>query len=169
MSHGGNPRVTPENWTWSAGPLKAGPCVLVDVDGVIANGWHRQHFLQNGRRDWKSFFANACDDSPIDGSVALTQQFSSDTAVMLLTARPHNLHAITVDWVRKHGYRWDGLIMRHRSDGGLSSPEFKRRSLQELRQHGFEPQLAIDDDQRNVDMFRSEAIPTLYLHSGYYE
>ena len=148
--------------------MTPGACVLVDVDGVIADGWHRQHFLQNGQRDWKNFFANAFGDTPIDGSVALTQQFASDTTVVLLTARPHNLHTITVDWVQQHGHRWDLLIMRHRSDGGLSSPKFKQRSVRELCERGFEPKLAIDDDQRNVDMFRSEGIAALYFHSGYY-
>jgi len=125
--------------------------------------------LQGDTRDWKNFFANSFGDTPIDGSVALTQQFDPDTAVVLLTARPHNLHTMTVDWVREHGHRWDLLIMRHRSDGALSSPKFKQRSVHELRERGFEPQLAIDDDQRNITMFRSEAIPSLYLHSGYYE
>ena len=159
----------PENWTWSDGVVPAGPCVLVDVDGVIADGWHRQHFLQNGQKDWKNFFANAFADTPIDGSIALTKNFDPGTIVVLLTARPHNMHTMTLKWLADHGHRWDLLIMRHRSDGGLSSPKFKQRSVQELRDRSYEPQLAIDDDQRNVDMFRSEAIPTLYLHSGYYE
>lgn len=162
----------PGNWTFSTEtvePVVAGPCVLVDVDGVIADGMHRQHFLQDGRRDWKNFFDNAVGDPPIEGSVALTQQFDPTLWVVLLTARPHNLLAITVDWVHEHGYRWDLLIMRDRRDGGLSSPEFKRRSVHELRERGFTPRLAMDDDQRNVDMFRSEDIPTLYVHSGYYE
>ena len=160
---------TPENWTWSGGEVSAGACVLVDVDGVIADGWHRQHFLQNGQRDWKNFFANAFGDTPIAGSKALVDQFDENLAVVLLTARPHNLHEVTVDWVREHNYRWDLLVMRGRSDGGLSSPKFKRRSVDELRERGFDPQLAIDDDQRNVDMFRDAGIETLYLHSGYYE
>lgn len=143
--------------------------MLVDVDGVIADGWHRQHFLQNGQRDWKNFFANAGDDAPIDGSVALTQQFDPAVSVVLLTARPHDLHDITVDWVAEHGHRWDLLIMRDRSDGRLSSPKFKQRSVHELQARGFAPQLALDDDQRNIDMFRAEGLPALYLHSGYYE
>lgn len=161
--------AVPENWTWAGEPLEPGPCVLVDVDGVISNGWHRQHFLQNGKRDWKNFFANAAGDTPIDGSIALTRQFDPAIAVVLLTARPHNLQSVTVDWVREHGHRWDLLIIRHRSDGGLSSPKFKQRSLHELIERGFRPQLAIDDDQRNIDMFRTEGLDALYLHSGYYE
>jgi len=160
---------TPENWTWANDPVAAGPCVLVDVDGVIADGWHRQHFLQDGKKDWKNFFANAFGDTPIAGSVALTRQFDPAVALVLLTARPHNLHDVTVDWVREHGHRWDLLIMRHRSDGGLSSPKFKQRSVHELQERGFVPKLAIDDDQRNIDMFRAEGLDALYLHSGYYE
>lgn len=159
----------PENWTWADGPIAAGPCVLVDVDGVIADGWHRQHFLQDGKRDWKNFFANAFADSPIEGSVEMTHDFDEGTAVVFLTARPHNLHEVTVEWIQEHGYRWDVLIMRHRSDGGLSSPKFKRRSVDELIERGFDPQLAIDDDQRNIDMFSDAGLPVRYVHSGYYE
>lgn len=159
----------PGNWTWSAGEVEPGPCVLVDVDGIIADGWHRQHFLQDGQKDWKNFFANAFGDRPIAGSVALTESFDKSMTVVLLTARPHNLHEVTVEWVGEHGYRWDLLIMRARSDGGLRSPEFKRRSVQELRDLGFTPELAIDDDQRNIDMFRDEGLNALYIHSGYYE
>lgn len=159
----------PDNWTWAVGPVAPGPCVLVDVDGVIADGWHRQHFLQNGRRDWKNFFANAPHDTPIEGSIALLEHFDEALGVVLLTARPDELRAATVDWLVDYGYRWDLLVMRGRADARFSSPDFKRRSVEVLRQRGFEPRLAMDDDQRNVDMFRDLGIETLYVHSGYYE
>lgn len=160
---------TAENWIWADAPAPAGPCVVVDVDGVIANGWHRQHFLQDGQRDWKNFFANAHGDDPIAGSVALLAQLGQASTVVLLTARPHSLREITLQWLDTHGYTWDLLILRRRSDGGVSSPEFKRRSVTELRAADLEPALAFDDDQRNVDMFRAEGIETMYVHSGYYE
>lgn len=143
--------------------------MLVDVDGVISNGWHRQHFLQGGRKDYKSFFANAYADTPIEGSIALLDQFASEVVVVLLTARPDDLRETTIDWLAGHRYRWELLVMRGTSDARFSSPDFKRRAVQDLRAHGFEPQLALDDDPRNVDMFRSEGIETLYVHSGYYE
>lgn len=159
----------PANWTWADGPVTAGPCVLIDVDGVIANGWHRQHFLQDGKKDWKNFFANAAGDSPILGSKAMLDHFAPDLTVVLLTARPDNLRQITIDWVAEHGYRHELLVMRGPGDGRYSSPDFKRRCVNDLRERGFVPQFAMDDDQRNVDMFRDEGIETLYIHSGYYE
>ena len=39
----------------------------------------------------------------------------------------------------------------------------------DLRDYGFELLLAIEDDRRNVEMFRSEGVPCVYLHSGYYD
>lgn len=99
----------------------------------------------------------------------LLERFDVDLTVVLLTARPDNLRQATVDWVVRHGYRWEVLVMRGHRDGGLSSPEFKRRSLNELREMGFAPQLALDDDLRNIKMFRDEGVAALYIHSGYYE
>ena len=34
---------------------------------------------------------------------------------------------------------------------------------------GFDLRLAFEDDRRNVEMFRAEGIPCLYVHSGYYD
>lgn len=165
----GGASEAPPNWTWQSQPVAPGPAVLVDVDGVIANGWHRQHHLQGAKKDWKSFFAEADLDDPIEGSVELLTQFAHGLTIVLLTSRPDYLRQITIDWVRRHDYRWEVLVMRGHRDGALSSPEFKRRSLDELRGHGFVPQLALDDDRRNIDMFRDEGVPSLYIHSGYYE
>lgn len=164
-----SPPAWPNNWNWNNGPVQAGPCVLVDVDGVIADGNHRQHYLSDGRRDWNGFFSAADADSPIPGSRALLESFSRDLVVVLLTARPDRLRQLTLDWLAGNGYRWDLLVMRGRGDARLSSPDFKRAGVKAIRDHGFEPQLAFDDDQRNVDVFRAEGIETLYIHSGYYD
>jgi len=95
--------------------------------------------------------------------------FDEQLCLVLLTARPHNLHGVTLSWLQAHRFRWDLLIMRERSDGGLSSPEFKRRSVHELRERDFDLRLALDDDRRNIEMFKDENISALYVHSGYYE
>ena len=38
-----------------------------------------------------------------------------------------------------------------------------------VRAYGFELRLAIEDDRRNVDMFHTEGVPCVYIHSGYYD
>jgi hypothetical protein len=37
-----------------------------------------------------------------------------------------------------------------------------------LRTYGFEVRLAVEDDPANLEMFESEGVPCLYVHSGYY-
>lgn len=159
----------PENWTWAGEPLSPCDVVVFDVDGVLSDGWHRQHFLQGGRRDWNGFFGAAADDTPIEGSIELLAAIDAAVGVVLLTSRPHRLHQVTLTFLADHGYRWDLLVMRGPSDGGLSSPQFKKRSLQELAAAQLAVQLVLDDDQRNIDVVRELGIPALYVHSGYYE
>ena len=158
-----------DNWIWAQDPLDGGPCIIVDVDGVISDGAHRQRFLRNGRRDWQAFFEHAVHDVPIEGSAAMIEHFDRNLAIVMLTARPNWLLEVTVGWLTGFEFRWDLLILRHRDDVRLSSPEFKRRSLAELRARDFDPRLALDDDRRNTDMYREEGVETLYVHSGYYE
>jgi hypothetical protein len=47
--------------------------------------------------------------------------------------------------------------------------DFKHSTVWDLRRAGFDLVMAFEDDRRNVAMFRSEGIPTLYVHSGYYD
>jgi hypothetical protein len=64
--------------------------------------------------------------------------------------------------------RWDLLVMRDFGDY-QASREFKQRSVEELRDFGFDLRLAFEDDIRNVAMFHAEGVPCIYIHSGYYE
>ena len=47
--------------------------------------------------------------------------------------------------------------------------DFKQLAVEDLRRYGFDLELAVEDDQRNVEMFRAEGIPCIYFHSGYYD
>jgi hypothetical protein len=159
-----------DTWRWRAGPVEPGPCVVFDVDGVLANADHRQDVLFAGgkRKNWKAFFAAAGDDALIEEVARLTTLIDPKLKVVLLTARPTSNRAITLTWLAQQDLRWDLLVMR--PDGDFrSSPEAKRLAVTELRDQGFDPQLAFDDDRRNVDMFHDEGIPCIYIHSGYYE
>ena len=158
-----------DNWTWNDAPLAPERIVVVDIDGVISDASHRQHFLAGDDRDWKGFFEAAEHDPPIPSFVHVLNLFDPALGVVLLTARPHYMHDITVAWLGKNGIRWDALIMRHKKDGNLQSPAFKRRSLRELRVQGYEVEAGFDDDIRNVEVIIDEGHHGIYIHSGYYE
>jgi hypothetical protein len=75
---------------------------------------------------------------------------------------------ITLDWLERNHLRWDLLVMRN-SGNYTNSPEFKRLTVKELRERDYEVKVAFEDDHRNIEMFKSEGVPCVYIHSGYYD
>jgi hypothetical protein len=158
----------PGHWTWRDGPVPPGPAVVVDLDGVLSDAASRQHYLESPRQDWRSFFDACGDDDVIEEMRVLLDLLDRDLRVVLLTARPERIHHLTEAWLRHYHIRWDLLLMRPYGDYDVSR-EFKQASVWDLRRAGYELRLAIEDDQRNVAMFRGEGIPCIYRHSGYYD
>jgi len=159
----------PSNWTWRANPVEPGGAAIVDVDGVISDGWHRQHHLDGENKDWDRFFSDVHADPPIQSLLELLAMVDRDVAVILLTARPHWVRQMTLDWLAENAVRWDLLAMRGESDAHIPAREFKRATVSQLRDRGFELKVALEDDPGNVAMFNEEGVPCVYIHSGYYE
>jgi hypothetical protein len=160
--------AVPPNWTWRDAPLAPGPAVVFDIDGVLSDAASRQHFIERGRRDWRAFF-DACGDDPLIEEVArLVDLLDPSLTVVLLTGRPVRVEPQTLAWLTRYGLRWDLLIMRDVGDYSAAR-EFKRDTVFDLRRYGFDLRLAFEDDRRNLEMFRGEGIPCVYIHSGYYD
>ena len=160
--------AVPDHWTWRDDPVEPGPAVVVDIDGVLSDAASRQHYLEAPRRDWQGFF-EACGDDPVIEEVkVLLDLLDPALRVVLLTARPQRVHQLTEAWLHRYKIRWDLLITRPWGDYDLSR-EFKQGTVWDLRRAGFELRLAFEDDRRNVEMFRGETIPCIYIHSGYYD
>jgi hypothetical protein len=159
--------VHPDTWHWRAGPVAAGPTVVFDIDGVLADASDRQHLLDRPRRDWDAFFEACGEDALIVEVARLLEIIDADHRIVLLTGRPIWVQEHTVDWLERHGLRWDLLVMRHWGDYSAARM-FKREVVGELREAGFELRLAFEDDPRNVEMFHGEGVPCIYIHSGYH-
>lgn len=158
--------MTP-GWTWRDGPVEPGPTVVVDIDGVLSDATARQHFLERRPQDWRGFFDSVGEDPLILELAVLLRLLDPVLRIVLLTGRPERVQGPTIAWLERYHVRWDVLAMRDRGDYGAAT-EFKREILHRLREAGFEPVLALDDDDRNVVMFRDEGVPTIYVHSGYF-
>lgn len=158
----------PPHWNWRDGPVAPGPAAVVDLDGVLSDAARRQHYLEAPRRDWRRFFDACGEDEVIEEVRVLLELLDRDLGIVLLTARPERVHPLTEAWLRRYRIRWDLLVMRPFGDYDLAR-EFKEASVWDLRAYGFELRLAIEDDRRNVAMFRAEGVPCLYMHSGYYD
>ena len=135
---------------------------------MLSDAASRQHFIERGRRDWRAFF-DACGDDPLIEEVArVVELLDPSLNVVLLTGRPVRVEPQTLAWLTRYGLRWDLLIMRDVGDYAAAR-EFKRDTVHDLRRYGFDLRLAFEDDRRNLEMFRAEGIPCVYIHSGYYD
>ncbi len=159
---------THSNWLWREQVLDAGPTVVFDLDGVLSDASSRQHYIEYPYPDWDAFFHACGDDELIDDVGRLLDVIDDDHRIVLLTARPMRVQPQTLGWLDRYGLRWDSLIMRDFGDY-MAARTFKQRTVHELRAKQFDLRLAFEDDPRNVHMFRSEGVPCVYIHSGYYE
>lgn len=159
----------PSHWLVCGRPSISGPTVIFDIDGVLSDAADRLHYFEPGlRQNWDEFFASCGDDPLIAEVAALLSYLDKDLNTVLLTARPVAVQEQTIAWLKNFALRCDLLIMRNYGDH-TAAQEFKSETVDELRAKKIEPVLAFEDDQRNVDMFRSKGIPCVYIHSGYYE
>jgi phosphoglycolate phosphatase-like HAD superfamily hydrolase len=148
--------------------VPAGKAVVFDLDGVLSDAASRQHYLESGRRDWDAFF-EACGQDPLIEEVAvLLGLLDPGISIILLTARPLRVQPQTLAWLARYQLRWDLLIMRDFGDHA-SAARFKQWTVRQLRDYGFDLQLAFEDDRRNLEAFRHEGVPCIYIHSGYYD
>ena len=167
--------AVPDNWFFrdggTDGAPSGGPLVILDLDGVISDASHRQHYLRGAFKDFRGFFTAATADPPLETGRALAASVDRDHSVAILTARPNYMADDTRAWLAANEIRHDLLILRPKWGRGSrgASADFKRNELNRLRAVGYEVTAAIDDDERIIEMYRSEGVFALYTHSGYYE
>tara|TARA_Y100001970_G_C14237855_1_gene863018 strand:- start:2593 stop:3072 length:480 start_codon:yes stop_codon:yes gene_type:complete len=155
-------------WTWNKELPKDSEIVIFDLDGVISDASHRQHFLKGEEKDWDGFFSACTEDPPISSGLELIKLIIQLHGVIILTARPVTIQSETLGWLNHHSVSWNALIMRSEEDH-FSSAEMKLLAIGEIEAASFNPILVFDDDPKNIAMFKEQGIPAISVHSGYYD
>lgn len=95
--------------------------VIMDLDGTLACGKHRLHKLP--RKDlhltesWREFNMMAGDDAPISATIAINNGLHlADFTIVILSGRSDEAEELTLEWLRRHGVKYDHLLMRRASD-----------------------------------------------------
>ena len=89
---------------------------VFDIDGVLADATHRQHYLQSRPKDWQGFFRAVGDDGPIARGIDLVREAGREGPVVLLSGRPESTRAATEEWLARHGVAHDRLVLRPEGD-----------------------------------------------------
>lgn len=124
------------------------PLAVFDVDGVLADVGHRVHHLEAGRQDWRSFFAAAKDDPPLETGIALAHELAVERDLAYLTGRPERLRQVTRRWLARHGLPAGPLVMRAAGDY-RPARVMKLAALRSLAADR-EVEIVIDDDDAVV-------------------
>jgi hypothetical protein len=164
-------RLRPAHWHAASGAVLPGAAVIFDLDGVLADALHRQHFLHQEEPDWPGFYRGVAADDVIEAGRALASCMSDDVRIVILTGRIDDVAGVTRDWLVGNGFRWDLLICRppDEDDSSRHAVDYKREEVARLRDWGIEPVLAIDDNRKIVEMYGEFGIPGVYFPSGYYD
>jgi FMN phosphatase YigB (HAD superfamily) len=142
--------------------------VIFDIDGTLANGEHRQHYLRSSPKNWEAFKAALHLDTPhVHVVESMKLYHGSGYTIILASARSEEERLRTVGWLYDHGIGrlWSHLLMR--KDGDYRDDYIiKKEMLEEILYMGYEPHLVFDDRERVVNMWREAGIKCYQVEPG---
>lgn len=136
--------------------------VIVDYDGTLSDGSHRLHLLPTKdlhlTESWSEFNRAAKDDAPISDTIAVVNGlWVSGFSVLILTGRSDEVEEESIEWLQRHGVKYDHMIMR-RHDDNRKDTIIKQEVLEAI---GLENIVcAFDDSPSVIPFFRSLGITT---------
>lgn len=140
--------------------------VCVDVDGTVADISHRRHFVATKPKNWKAFNASLHLDTPHADIIWLVQTLKAAGCFIIITSgRGDDTKTETVDWLNKHNVPFDAIYMRKAKD--YRADNIIKQEIHDMivAVHG-KPDLAIDDRNRVVDMWRANGVRCLQVAPG---
>jgi len=140
--------------------------VICDVDGTLVDIEDRVKLAtalaKDGKRmNWNVFLdpENIYDlDKPNEDVIELVKSFiANGHRVIITSARNERHRAVTKKQLEDFGIKYTKLYLRA-DDDFRNDADVKEEILGEIREDGFDPQVAIDDRQRVVDRWRELGI-----------
>lgn len=131
--------------------------IIVDVDGTLAYRGNRAIF---------DFDKSIFDDKAypltyilklIDDANKWQNNVVSKTHIIILTGRDENNQEVTNAWLNKHQIPFDHIYMRRKGDN-RPAPVIKEEIYVNMIRDKYNVLFVLDDDLRNIDMFRSHGL-----------
>lgn len=145
------------------------PCIILDIDGTLANGDHRLHHIQKEPKDWDAYFDACFGDEPIDHMVQIVKALERSFVTVFVSGRAERCRIATEKWLIDHGF-YSGRYPLHlymRADGDHRNDDvIKIELLGTVRAKGFEPVMAFDDRNRVVKAWRAAGVPCAQVAEG---
>lgn len=142
-------------------------CIIVDVDGTVADCSHRLHHIKGPKKNWGQFWVGMENDKPLHHIIAIVRAMFNSfdggrVTVIVVTARDEGVREQTEAWLNAHGVKHDVLLMRAANDFRKDAI-VKKEILDNIRADGYEVLFALEDRDHNVEMFRANGVPCLQV------
>lgn len=144
-------------------------CIIVDLDGTIADCDHRKHFIEGNKKNWEAFLdpVNIFNDPLIETIANVVRIFSQHYGIVYCSGRSAAAYEITVDWLKKHDLWKDPVALYMRKKGDKRPDhEIKVELLDKMRNEGWNPILVLDDRDSVVRMWRDQGLTCLQVAEG---
>ena len=141
--------------------------IIFDIDGTLADIWHRRKFLDQETPDWKSFNDGMGDDTPNIPVVELYKILwdSGKYDIVITSGRSEKDRKITEQWFVWNEIPFERLEMR--ADGDSRADHLiKEEILLKLQDEGKDILFVVDDRQQVVDMWRRNGVTCLQCDIG---
>lgn len=144
------------------------PALICDIDGTIADISHRIHFVRDGKKDWKGFFAGISQDIPNEWCVNLVNAMSKTHKIVFCSGRNDTLRKETITWLETRcGIDDPTLYMRPRNDF-RSDFLVKEIILDFELLTRYDVKMIVDDRQSVCQMWRRRGFVVLQCNYGDY-
>lgn len=137
------------------------PIAIVDLDGTLADGTHREHLVRNAddlpnfKKDWVKYYSLLRYDKPYDVVVQWVQELAKDHTICIVSGRPDTYQLGTIWWLENYQIPFDYIFMRRGNDKREDSI-VKKEILDLLPKEKID--FAIDDRPRVIRMWRENGV-----------
>jgi len=142
--------------------------VLVDFHGVLANVEHCRHYVARthpkfrGVKEFDKFYEEALDSPPFQYVVDAVNALYDHYTVFVVTARKELWEEKTKVWLDKNGVKYHHVLMRDNDDSRFAV-SVKYSLLDEIRDLGYKPIIAFDDNPANIKMYKRQGVGVLIV------
>tara|TARA_Y100000389_G_C17313864_1_gene439402 strand:- start:125 stop:556 length:432 start_codon:yes stop_codon:yes gene_type:complete len=139
--------------------------ILCDIDGTVANNYHRQHFLE-GKKDWDGFFSELINDKPINKIISiLYTEVEKGSDIIFITGRPERYRYSSNLWL-KQNFSFDYKLYMRKNGDQRNKLIIKKEIFMEYCKD-LKIILCIDNDEELIRQWNELGLKTINAEDFY--
>lgn len=139
--------------------------IAFDFDGTLCDIQHRLHHIQKPHANWPAFFKDCVHDAPIVPLIQVCNALAlTGNRIEVWSGRSDIVRAESEAWLHRHAVPFS--VLRMRKDGDYRADDVVKAEWLTQLTPEFWPELAFDDRDRVVKMWRAHGIRCCQVAPG---